>query len=130
MNPPPRGKGAESFPIWVARPVLPLDQPTSYTHLVRQYVNETESNTQLAYVMSTLSDVDQNRLEEIKMFVYEPWHESKISTYIEQTSKVTETSKHQDRKFTRNDLVIYTDGSMVESKVGAAVVCRNNNQYE
>ena len=25
---------------------------------------------------------------------------------------------------------MYTDGSMVESKVGAAIVCRNNNQYE
>ena len=25
---------------------------------------------------------------------------------------------------------MYTDGSMVELKVGAAVICRNNNQYE
>ena len=80
--------------------------------------------------MSTLSDVDQNRLEEIKMFVHESWHELKISTHIEQISKITETLKHQDRKFIRNDLVMYTDGSIVELKVGAAVVYRNNNQYE
>jgi len=64
------------------------------------------------------------------MFVHEPWHESKISTHIEQTSKVTETSKHQDRKFIRNDLVMYTNRSMVESKLSAAVICRNNDQYE
>src|SRR5205085_10110365 len=64
------------------------------THPVRQCIDETESSTQLAYVMSTLSNVDQNRLEEIKMFVHEPWHELKISTHIEQTSKVTETLKH------------------------------------
>ena len=42
------------------------------THPVRQCIDETESSTQLTYVMSTLSDVDQNRLEEIKMFVHEP----------------------------------------------------------
>ena len=100
------------------------------THPVRQCIDETESSTQLAYIMSTLSHVDQDKLEEIKMFVHEPWHESKISTHIEQISKVTETLKHQDRKFIRNDLIIYTDELMVESKVGAAVVCRNNNQYE
>ena len=42
------------------------------THSVRQCIDETEEDTQLTYVMSTLSDVDQNRLEEIKMFVHEP----------------------------------------------------------
>ena len=42
------------------------------TYSVRQCIDETEEDTQLTYVMSTLSDVDQNRLEEIKMFVYEP----------------------------------------------------------
>ena len=42
------------------------------THPVRQCIDETEKDTQLTYVMSTLSDVDQNRLEEIKMFVHEP----------------------------------------------------------
>ena len=80
--------------------------------------------------MLTLSHVDQDKLEEIKMFVHEPWHESKISTHIEQISKVTETLKHQDRKFIRNDLMMYTDGSMIELKVSAVVICRNNNQYE
>ena len=100
------------------------------THPVRQCIDETEEDTQLTYVMSTLSDVDQNRLEEIKMFVHEPWYESKINTHIEQTSKTAETTRHQAREFNKNDLVMYTDGSMVESKVGAAVICRNNNQYE
>ena len=84
----------------------------------------------MTYIILILSDVDQNRLEEIKMFVHEPWYESKINTHIEQTSKATETTRHQVREFSKNNLVIYTDGSMVESKVGAAVVCRNNNQYE
>src|SRR5204862_1651140 len=30
----------------------------------------------------------------------------------------------------KKDLVMYTDRSMVESKVGSAVVSRNNDQYE
>src|SRR5438105_3970637 len=64
------------------------------THPVRQYIDETKYDTQLTYVMSTLPNVDHNNLEEIRMFVYEPWYEPKISTHIEQTSKETEIIKY------------------------------------
>src|SRR5436853_47294 len=87
-------------------------------------------NTQISYIMKTLpQNVDTNNLEKIKMFIHKPWHEPKIKTHIKDTSKEKETVNHQTRKFDKNSLILYTDGSMLEQRVGAAMICKNNNEY-
>src|SRR5437660_1435689 len=96
------------------------------THNVRQcidnyenaYEDEDRIDTQTSYVMKTLQqNTEKDKLEKIEMFTYEPWYESKINIHIEQTTKEDETTKHQSRKFDKTDLVLYTDGSMLNQNV-------------
>jgi hypothetical protein len=108
------------------------------THNIRQCIdeykneheNENRIDTQISYITNTLQqNITREKLENIEMFIHESWYESKINVHIEQVTKENETINHRSRKFNRNDLILYTDGSMLEQNIGAALICKNNKEY-
>src|SRR5215213_9453627 len=96
--------------------------------------NNEDAQTQLHYVMSTLkenynSEYDEH-IERIKMFTYKPWKETTLRTEISNSTKEEETTIHISRQFNNNTLILYTDGSMLESIVACAYICRNDGVHD
>jgi hypothetical protein len=105
------------------------------THNIRQCIDEYENehenenriDTQISYIINTLQqNINREKLENIEMFIHEPWYESKINVHIEQVTKENETINHRSRKLNRNDLILYTDESMLEQIIESALICKNN----